>query len=212
MTDFYPILAIETSGELCSICIQINEEKFAEISLMMKHIHSQLLIPSLNNLLSTIGLRIEAIKTIVISEGPGSFTGLRIGYSVVKGLALGNNIPVYEIPTFLAAALKVSERTEDGTQVCIVSKVNNDELYYASFQKAENTLNIIEELKIVESDFIKNNSEKNIFSLNQKIDNFKQINLESRYIAKWFIKNRENIELKNIDFIEPKYFKDFIVR
>ncbi|SVE28195.1 uncharacterized protein METZ01_LOCUS481049, partial [marine metagenome] len=61
-----------------------------------------------NNLLSTNSVNITQLDGIAVSSGPGSYTGLRIGMSLAKGLAAAGNIPIVQIPTLLAMNATIS--------------------------------------------------------------------------------------------------------
>lgn len=93
------ILAIETTGAKASIAI-INEKKevFEEIS-DRKLSHLQSLIPMMDILLEKCKLSITDVTHIAISEGPGSFTGIRIGMATGKALAQALDLPVISVPT-----------------------------------------------------------------------------------------------------------------
>jgi tRNA threonylcarbamoyladenosine biosynthesis protein TsaB len=214
MNNLYPILAIETSGELCSVCILLNNNYWLEESLYIKHVHSKLLIPIIENLTKRVEINISDIKLIALSEGPGSFTGLRIGYSAAKGLAFGQNIPIVEVPSFEAVAIKFNELNVENKEIKIISNVNVDEFFYYSFININKKYETINELQVIKKIDIGNYAitNENTFSLNQEIKGFNQIVLEARYIGKWASEFSNISDIRNIDYIEPKYFKNFIVR
>lgn len=93
------LLGIESSGLTCAAGIFREGELLAEISANIKNIHSQKLAPFVEYVLQTANITAAELNAIVLSAGPGSFTGLRIGYSVAKGLAHALNIPIVEVPT-----------------------------------------------------------------------------------------------------------------
>ena len=88
------VLAVETSGLLCSVAALINEKEFSEVNINQKYIHSDKLIEIIDTTLNSVDLKLNDMKHIAISVGPGSFTGLRVGLSAVKGIALGASLPV----------------------------------------------------------------------------------------------------------------------
>ncbi|MGI6728352.1 MAG: tRNA (adenosine(37)-N6)-threonylcarbamoyltransferase complex dimerization subunit type 1 TsaB [Anaerovoracaceae bacterium] len=93
------ILAIETTGPFASVAL-INENKdILEQNSQRKLSHLQNLIPMVGNLLEKSQLQIDDITHIAVSEGPGSFTGIRIGMATAKALAQTLNIPVIAVPT-----------------------------------------------------------------------------------------------------------------
>ncbi|MFA7422004.1 MAG: tRNA (adenosine(37)-N6)-threonylcarbamoyltransferase complex dimerization subunit type 1 TsaB, partial [Melioribacteraceae bacterium] len=109
MNNLFPILAVETTGEMCSVAIHLDQKNFIELNYLEKHIHSQKLINMVDSVLSQADVKLENIKAIAVSMGPGSFTGLRIGLAAVKGLAFGSSLGIIPVPTFDAYALQISE-------------------------------------------------------------------------------------------------------
>lgn len=93
------LLGIESSGKSCAAALSCGPELLASFTANIKNIHSQKLAPFIEQLLQITGRQVEEVEAIVLSAGPGSFTGLRIGYSVAKGLAHALRIPIVEIPT-----------------------------------------------------------------------------------------------------------------
>lgn len=93
------LLGIESSGSACGAGISRGGQLLGEISANIRNIHSRQLAPFVEYLLQTTGTAGKDLSAIVLSAGPGSFTGLRIGYSVAKGLAHALQIPIVEVPT-----------------------------------------------------------------------------------------------------------------
>lgn len=99
--------------------------------------HAETLLPLIDGLLKRAGLSFSEISALAVSIGPGSFTGLRIGLSTVKGLAYGWNIPVVGVPTLLALAVKV---TEWEGAICPFLDARKKEVYAALFRKRAGAL------------------------------------------------------------------------
>lgn len=93
------LLGIESSGQTCTVGLSRNGQLIAQVGSTLPHIHSRQLAPFCRTVFRTAGITPEALSAIAISAGPGSFTGLRIGYSLAKGLAHSLNIPIIEVPT-----------------------------------------------------------------------------------------------------------------
>jgi tRNA threonylcarbamoyladenosine biosynthesis protein TsaB len=93
------ILGIESSGMNSAVAVSQNGRLMGQISLNMKNIHSRLLASFARDLLKQLGLGFEALSAVAVSAGPGSFTGLRIGFSLAKGLAHVLKIPIVRVPT-----------------------------------------------------------------------------------------------------------------
>ncbi len=99
--------------------------------------HAETVLPLIDNVLKKAGLSLSEISALAVSIGPGSFTGLRIGLSTVKGLAYGWKIPVVGVPTLHAVAARVTEW--DGL-ICPFLDARKKEVYAALFRKKAGTL------------------------------------------------------------------------
>ena len=133
MDNLLPLLAIETSGDICSAAIMLGENSFVEMNYLQKHIHSKKLIDIIDTILKTAELEINDLNAIAVSGGPGSFTGLRIGYSSAKGLAFGANKGIIPVPSFDAFAMQISENLIPGTEFIIANKAGSEEYYTGKF-------------------------------------------------------------------------------
>jgi len=92
------ILAIETSTTACSVALQVANRTFARCSDKPRS-HSKLLMSMVREVLVEADLQPNQLDAIGITVGPGSFTGLRIGFATVQGLAYANDIPVVPLST-----------------------------------------------------------------------------------------------------------------
>ena len=100
------LLAIDTSTEWIGIALFNGTNVLAEQIWRSKNYHTVELVPAIKEMLTKTQTRASSLTGIGVALGPGSFTGLRIGLSVAKGIALGQKLPVAGIPTLeiLAAA------------------------------------------------------------------------------------------------------------
>lgn len=98
------ILAIDTSTDTGSIAITDGEDVLVESILNVGKTHSETLIPSFQEMLEKTQLDIKDLDLLALTLGPGSFTGVRIGTSTVKGFALALGKPVAGISTLEALA------------------------------------------------------------------------------------------------------------
>ncbi|MEK6709050.1 MAG: tRNA (adenosine(37)-N6)-threonylcarbamoyltransferase complex dimerization subunit type 1 TsaB, partial [Nitrospinota bacterium] len=100
------ILGMDTSGTAPGLALlSLEEERLIERGLDARVRGSRALLPALDTLLREAGDRREAIAAVGAATGPGTFTGMRVGLSTAKGLALGLGIPLYGVPSLEAMAL-----------------------------------------------------------------------------------------------------------
>ncbi len=124
------ILAIEASAKAASACIAEDGKILGEVFLNCGLTHSVTVMPSVEWLLRSTGLRLSDIDKIAITHGPGSFTGLRIGMAAVKGLSFGADIPCCGVSTLECAAYGAKEC---GGVICAVMDARAGQVYNALF-------------------------------------------------------------------------------
>src|SRR5947199_6371402 len=98
------VLAVETSTLSGGAALLDDERVVGEYTLDVRITHSERLMAAIDRLLSDAGWTPRDLEGLAVTVGPGSFTGLRVGLSTVKGLALALAIPVAAVPTLDAMA------------------------------------------------------------------------------------------------------------
>ncbi|MCF7919695.1 MAG: tRNA (adenosine(37)-N6)-threonylcarbamoyltransferase complex dimerization subunit type 1 TsaB [Candidatus Cloacimonetes bacterium] len=93
------ILAIETSSTWGSVAVSRDSQIVYNSYLDIKITHSERLLPQIDEAFKQTGMLLKNLDLITISNGPGSFTGIRIGLAVAKGLCLGAEKPLYPVNT-----------------------------------------------------------------------------------------------------------------
>lgn len=211
-----PILSIETSDVQCAACIYFDDKKFVETSVNFKNRHSQLILDVIDKTVSLADIELKDLNWIAVSGGPGSFTGLRIGLSSAKGLAVGLNLSIVLVPTFEALAFQILDGNDLIQDLSIANKINNEELYFARFINNGNIPKFAEELQIIKKEELKIKSKSSTIVGNFDIPEIRKSNLSGTpsafYIAKWSKRFGENLALKNFDLLEPLYLKDFLIK
>lgn len=101
------ILAIDTSAVTATACIADENKTLGEISYTSSLNHSQTIMPMIDELLKNLNLSPGDIDVFACSNGPGSFTGLRIGIGTIKGLAFGADKSVVGVSTLEALSYNV---------------------------------------------------------------------------------------------------------
>ena len=112
------ILAIDTSGKASTVAISSNGRILGELSVASDKAHSQTLMPTIAALLDACELDKGNLNLLACVTGPGSFTGLRIGASVAKGLAFALNLKIVPISALDALAYNALQR--DGLTVPVM--------------------------------------------------------------------------------------------
>ena len=147
------ILNIETSSKNCSVCLSSKGNLVTSFDLEDEaYRHSELLTSSIQNILNENNLDVSDLSAVSVGKGPGSFTGLRIGFSVAKGLCYPYNIDLIGISSLKIIANSVVKENKN-----IISLIKDKgEHYYIS--KYSNDLKEIVEPKIshIDRDYIFN--------------------------------------------------------
>ncbi len=121
------ILALETATIAGSVAIFDNASGLVgEVRINVRIAHAERLMPSIQWLLESSRISIEEVDAFAVSIGPGSFTGLRIGLSTVKGFAFATGKPVVSVPTLDAFARTVPFCAY---QICPILDARKDEVF-----------------------------------------------------------------------------------
>jgi tRNA threonylcarbamoyladenosine biosynthesis protein TsaB len=125
------ILAVETSTMLGGIgLVDDSSGLFFEVRLNVKSTHSERLMPEIDHIMKQSGIELSDIDVFAISIGPGSFTGLRIGLSTVKGFSFATGKPIVAVPTLEALAWNLPYCRYP---VCAMLDARKKEVYAALF-------------------------------------------------------------------------------
>jgi tRNA threonylcarbamoyladenosine biosynthesis protein TsaB len=123
------LVALDASTDLGSVAIGRGGELLGEVSIGMHARHAEALLPSLDFLLRHERIERSAIRGVVVGNGPGSFTGVRIAAATARGLALGLGVPLYAFSTLAALALDLAAVRP----VCALLDARRGEVYAASY-------------------------------------------------------------------------------
>ena len=104
------VLAIESSAVTASVAIMTEDTLIAEYTINYKKTHSQTLLPMIDEICRMTETDVSDIDIVAVSDGPGSFTGLRIGAATGKGIALAKDKPMVAVPTLEAMVPPVCVR------------------------------------------------------------------------------------------------------
>lgn len=123
------ILALDTSTEYLSIALRLDGDTLSR-DLRAGQQHSELMLPLVQELLAEAGASLRALDCIAFGQGPGTFTGLRIGCGAAQGLAFGADLPVAPVSTLLALAEGSRE-----TRVVACLDARMGEVYHGAYMR-----------------------------------------------------------------------------
>jgi tRNA threonylcarbamoyl adenosine modification protein YeaZ len=134
------ILAIDTALEACSAAVLDTEQgKVASEALPMVRGHAEALLPLVQRVMQQADMPFSALDRIAVTTGPGSFTGLRVGISAARGIALAAGKPAVGLTTLAAFAAPLIAQ-DDQTSVTVAVDARHDHVYLQVFGPGGRTL------------------------------------------------------------------------
>ncbi|MCH8861826.1 MAG: tRNA (adenosine(37)-N6)-threonylcarbamoyltransferase complex dimerization subunit type 1 TsaB [Proteobacteria bacterium] len=136
------LLAFDTTLDLCSVALLDNAGRLvAHISRPMARGHAEALVPMIDEALREAATGMDALKRIAVTTGPGTFTGVRVGVSAARGLALGLKLPVAGITSLdmLAGAVVFSGADREGSKILAAIDARRNQAYLALYEAGEAT-------------------------------------------------------------------------
>ncbi len=189
------ILAIDTTTKKASVALT-NDIVLFDITEDNDITHSEKLLPLVDMALSEENLKIEDIDLYAVINGPGSFTGVRIGLATVKAFAMVNNKKIFAISSLEAIAFSVFVNLKTDTEKYILSLIDakNNRCYYGLYKvsKVKNKIDIKSVIK-PENDLIENLPEIIHNSLPNNATVSVAGNMDSNVVKKYF-KNEDYIK------------------
>jgi tRNA threonylcarbamoyladenosine biosynthesis protein TsaB len=125
------ILAADTAAESCSVAVVDGKATLAEITIVRNQTHSRHLMGLIEQTLALAGIDLQDLDGFAVSKGPGSFTGLRIGLSTIKGLAVARARPLAGISTLEALAWQCGPVPH---LICAMMDARRGEVYFSLFR------------------------------------------------------------------------------
>ncbi len=128
------ILAIDTATEMCSAALWVDG-KLLQKSTVQPRLHAEFILPFIDELLDEAKISKSQINGLVIGQGPGAFTGVRIGVGVAQGLALALGVPVVAVSNLQTLAF-AAYRQLDTAELCtimVATDARMNEVYWAKF-------------------------------------------------------------------------------
>ncbi|MDB2076089.1 tRNA (adenosine(37)-N6)-threonylcarbamoyltransferase complex dimerization subunit type 1 TsaB [Clostridium paraputrificum] len=153
------VLSIDSSSKVATVALLNDDTLLGEYVINDKREHSVLLMPMIENLLKDCELTINDIDGFVVSKGPGSFTGLRIGMATIKGLSFGANKPYISLSSLDGLAYSLSYF--NGI-ICPIMDALRENVYTALYKNEDGEFkNIMEPTPMELPDLLEMLKEKN---------------------------------------------------
>lgn len=216
------ILNIDTSTDVCSVAIARDGNAIALKENNEGGNHSVLLGVYVDELLKENGLTANDLDAVAVSMGPGSYTGLRIGVSLAKGICFGAGKPLIAVNTLQALANAIVRKEGEKAYYCPMIDARRMEVYTAFFDQENRTV-IDTKAEIINADSFANLlAEHKIYFFGNGSDKIKNIltSPNAHFIANVETSARHMTQLAeqlfttqqfaDVAYFEPFYLKDFI--
>lgn len=218
------ILNIDTSTEVCSVVLADDSYVIAERETFHPMSHGSLLSVYIREILEEKKLKVSDLDAVAISKGPGSYTGLRIGVSTVKGLCYGAGIPLISVNTLKQITYGAVSKVKDASNVlfCPMIDARRMEVYTSVYNYK---LEVVEEIsaKIIDEHsfadllnkskiyFFGNGAEKCKGTLTNPHAVFlDDIHTQAKNMVDLSLAKFISQQFEDIAYFEPFYLKDFI--
>ena len=216
------ILCIETSTNCCSAAIAINGEAQAIRANLTGANHASELPVFVEELMSEARAKHWNIDAVALSQGPGSYTGLRIGASLAKGLCYGLNIPLIPVDTLqILCAAAVTEQIPQNALLCPMLDARRMEVYTSLYTRECARTRDIEAKIIDEHAFETELKEQPIYFFGNGAGKCQElIQSDNAYFMEGILPQTQymgalaehlpQLDIKQVAYYEPFYLKEFV--
>lgn len=143
------ILSIDSSTPVAGIAVSDGMQLLGEITLNTKNTHSEKLMPLVKHLLDELALSVNDLDAIAVTQGPGSFTGLRIGMATAKGLAQGAGKKLIAVPTLDCLAQNLLHYPGI---ICPIMNAQKKQVYTAIYKSTETGMERLSDYQAIEAE------------------------------------------------------------
>lgn len=221
------ILSIETSTDVCSVAVSQDGTCIFEKEDSSGPNHAVKLGVFVDEALSFIDSHLIPLDAVAVSCGPGSYTGLRIGVSMAKGICYGRSVKLLSVPTLHLLCVPVLLREqiqEENALLCPMLDARRMEVYAQLFDRALNEIRPIQ-ADVVDADtyksylderpvyFFGNGAEKCIEVINHPNAHLiKNVEPLAKYMFPLAEKRMMNEQFEDVAYFVPFYLKDFVAK
>ena len=221
------ILHIETSTNVCSVAVSEDGKVIFDKADRTGNNHAEALGSFVDEAMSFADSHAIPLDAVAVSSGPGSYTGLRIGVSMAKGVCYALNLPLLSVPTLELMCVPVllrNEEIEDEALLCPMIDARRMEVYAALYDRALKPVRGIQ-ADVVDADtyrqwledrpvyFFGNGAAKCMDTINHPNAHFIP---DIHPLAKWMMPLAErrmmNQQFEDVAYFVPFYLKDFVAK
>jgi len=216
------ILHFETSGPYCSVAVADDGRQLSMVEHPERNVHAQLITIIMDQALGAAEVKLSDIQAIAISEGPGSYTGLRVSASAAKGICYAMDIPLIAISTLksLADAAYAIDGEQDAIYIPMIDARRME--VYTGLYKSDGTIIEAPHAKIIDacgySDLVTDHNKIKIFCgsgvekcIQVLDDDRSRLYVDLRCRADNLIRLADRKYIQE-DYVDVAYFKPFYLK
>ncbi|MBX2964495.1 MAG: tRNA (adenosine(37)-N6)-threonylcarbamoyltransferase complex dimerization subunit type 1 TsaB [Cyclobacteriaceae bacterium] len=218
------ILCLETSAKVCSVALHANGRLITSAEAHVEQSHATRLAPLIDDIVKLSKTDFTQVQAVAVSAGPGSYTGLRIGVSLAKGLCFALKIPLIAINTLELLAYQVRNQVEEDILLCPMIDARRMEVYCMVVNNAFQSVQPIMP-KVIDSE-----SFSNFLDVNQilffgdgapkckgVIHHSNALFLDKVYpqaskMGELAYQKFESGQVEDLESFEPVYLKEFMIK
>jgi tRNA threonylcarbamoyladenosine biosynthesis protein TsaB len=219
------LLYIETATEVCSVALSKGSEIIASVCSEKGNSHTEHLFPFIEDLLQKSSCAIAELNGVVLSAGPGSYTGLRIGASAAKGICYALNLPLIAVSTLQSIVFGAISQQKDTEKIlyCPMIDARRMEVFTALFDNNGKQVSEVES-KIIDEQTFADDLEKNILHfcgngmpkcqqfLQHPNARFNATPLAASNMLLPALEKYNKRQFEDVAYFEPFYFKEYIAK
>ncbi len=212
------LLALETATNVCSVAYCDENGNIYEQRTNKRGTHSEQLFLFIEQLQDEYDFEIKELDAVLVSEGPGSYTGLRISASAVKGLLFQTEVPLVGINTLASFAMQITEKHSQANRIHSIIDARRVHVYHQQFVCADGKLSTEDEVEVIPIKAFEKMLRKDDFVIGTGLDRIdQQILSKANTFGVDSITAKSLIRLYQADFsnfyqeedpelFEPKYY------
>lgn len=216
------ILSIETATSVCSVALHQAGNLLGVYELYSEKSHSEQLSVLIEQICKQNHLLLKDISAVAVSQGPGSYTGLRIGTATAKGLCFALQKPLIAINTLEAMVWQISSWVEENTLLCPMIDARRMEVYCLLANQAKEIVEPTQALVVMPNSFEKYLSERKIVFFGNGASKcqavlthkncifWNNIFPSARSLGQIAWQKFQQNQFENLIYFEPYYLKDFV--
>ncbi len=212
------ILCIETSTDICSVCVARDRKVFSIRETARSYSHSEVITVLIEECLDEAGIVMKDLDAVAVTSGPGSYTALRIGSSTAKGICYAMDIPLISVDTLKSLAYGIRDKVGEEDIIIPMLDARRKEVYHAIYDHSMNEMVAVIPIILDEETFLEYGNHKKIHFCGDGVPKSKDIlkvengvfhNLEasSRHLISQAFESFEHGKVEDTAYYTPFYFK-----